>query len=81
MFREYSVKCGALCVILDSWLIAACLFRWCLHEKTRTGASFIPGRLFDFVSRYLKVHFMLVKYTSDSKSETLRMRYPFQSTG
>ena len=25
--------------------------------------------------------FMLVKYTSDSKSETLRMRYPFQSTG
>ena len=26
MFREYSVKCGALCVILDSWLIGACLF-------------------------------------------------------
>ena len=22
---------------------------------------------------------MLIKYTSDSKSETLRMRYPFQS--
>ena len=24
--------------------------RGCLHEKTRTGASFIPGCLFDFVS-------------------------------
>ena len=49
-----------------------------LHEKTRTGASFIPGWLFDFVSRtdwvisYLViwryVHFnMLIKYTCDSK--------------
>ena len=28
-----------------------------------------------FISRYLKVHFMLIKYTCDSKSETLRMRY------
>ena len=35
----------------------------------------------DFRSRYLKVHFMLIKYTCDSKSQTLRMRYPFQSTG
>ena len=64
-----------------------------LHEKTRTGASFIPEWLFDFVSRfntlwlchfisrYLKVHFMLIKYTRDSKSQTLRMRFPFQSTG
>ena len=62
------------------------------HEKTRTGASFIPGWLFlfriaftlwlgHFISRYLKVHFMLIKYTCDSKSQTLRMRYPFQSTG
>ena len=34
-----------------------------------------------FVSRYLKVHFMLIKYKCDSKSQTLRMRYPFQSTG
>ena len=30
---------------------------------------------------YLKVHFMLIKYTCDSKSQTLRMRYLFQSTG
>jgi len=30
----------------------------------------------------LKVHFMLIKYTyKDSKSQTLLMRYPFQSTG
>ena len=34
-----------------------------------------------FESRYLKVYFMLIKYTCDSKSQTLRMRYPFQSTG
>ena len=49
-------------------------FRWmhprkdiggCLYEKTRTGVSFIPGWLFDFVLRshddwvILKVHFML----------------------
>ena len=30
---------------------------------------------------YLKVHFMLIKCICDSKSQTLRMRYPFQSTG
>ena len=34
-----------------------------------------------FTSRYLKVHFMLITCTYDSKSRTLRMRYPFQSTG
>ena len=34
-----------------------------------------------FISCYLKVHFMVIKYTCDSKSQTLRMRYPFQSTG
>ena len=33
-----------------------------------------------FISRYLKVHFMLIKYTCDSKSQTKRMRHPFQST-
>ena len=36
---------------------------------------------FHTVSRYLKVHFMLIKYTCDPKSQTLRMRYPFQSIG
>ena len=34
-----------------------------------------------FISRYLKVHFMLIKNMCDSKSQTLRIRYPFQSTG
>ena len=33
-----------------------------------------------FISRYLKVHFMLLKYTRDSKSQTLRMHFPFHST-
>ena len=60
--------------------------RRCLHDKTRTGASFIPGVLnrvysmtgsFHKLSRYLKVHFMLLKYTCDSKSQTLRMNYSF----
>ena len=32
-----------------------------------------------FISRYLKEHFMLIKYTRDSNSQTLRMRFPFQS--
>ena len=34
-----------------------------------------------FTSRYLKVEFMLIKYTRDPKSQALRMPYPFQATG
>ena len=34
-----------------------------------------------FISCYLTLHFMLIKYTFGSKSQTLRMCYPFQSTG
>ena len=34
-----------------------------------------------FISCYLTVHFMLIKYTYGSKSQTWCMRYPFQSTG
>ena len=37
--------------------------------------------LIHFISSYLTVHFMLIKYTFDSKSQTLRMRYQFQSSG
>ena len=33
----------------------------CLHEKTRTGASFIPGWLGQFISRYLKGTFHVDK--------------------
>ena len=66
--------------------------RGCLHEKTRTSVSFTLGWLFDFVSPlrddsghfiscYLKVHFMLIKYMCGSKSQTICMHYPFQSTG
>ena len=54
----------------------------CSHEKTRTGSSLIPGWLFDFVSglHYDRVISYLViwRCTCDSKSQTLRMRYPFQ---
>ena len=32
-------------------------------------------------SVHLRVHFMSIKYTCESKLQTLRMRYPFQSTG
>ena len=40
----------------------------CLHEKTRTSASFISGWLFDFLSRLhddwvIQYVFMLIKYT------------------
>ena len=57
-------------------------FRHTLH----TGMTFLFRIAFtwwlgNFISRYLKVHFMLRKYTLDSKSQTLRMHYPFQSTG
>ena len=34
-----------------------------------------------FIFCYLTVHFMLIKYTFGSKSQTWRMHYPFQSTG
>jgi len=61
------------------------VFRW---ENSHRREFHTGIRLFDFVSRlhndisrYLKVHFMLTKYTCDSKSQTLGMRYPFQSTG
>ena len=65
----------------------------CLHKKTRTGASFEPGWLFDLASRlhddwvisyvvmWRYTVFMLIKYMCDSKSQTLLMRYPFRSTG
>ena len=55
-------------------------------SENRTGASFIPGWLFYFVSRlhydWVISYLVIWRYTScwDSKSQTLRMRYPFQST-
>ena len=56
------------------------------RRESHTGIIFLFRIAFTwwlghFRSRYLKVHFMLIKYTCDSKSQTLRMRYPFQSTG
>ena len=54
-------------------------------RESHTGMTFwfciaFTWWLGHFISRYLKVHFMLIKYTCDSKSQTSRMRYPFQST-
>ena len=37
--------------------------------------------LLHVISCYFKVHFMLMKYTCRSKSQTVRVCYPFQSTG
>ena len=42
----------------------------------------ISNRVYMMIGLFhLKVHFMLIKCTYDSKSRALRMRYPFQSTG
>ena len=66
-----------------------------LHEKTRTGASFILGWPFDFVTHFtafilLTGSFYISRVQEDIlhvdkihvrfKSQTFRMRYPFQST-
>ena len=56
------------------------------RRESHTGMTFwfcigFTLWLSHFISRYLKVHFMLIKYTCDSKSQTLCMRYLFQSTG
>ena len=57
-------------------------FKLFLHEKTQTGVSFIPGWLYDIVSRLhddASFHISVI-LRCDSNSETVRMRYPFQST-
>ena len=46
---------------------------WFRIAFTRSGVISYLG--------YLKVHFMLIKYTCDSKSQTLRLCYLFQATG
>ena len=57
-----------------------------IYEKAHTGASFIPGWLFYFVSclnyDWVISYLFIWRYPScwDSKSQTLRMRYPFLST-
>ena len=56
------------------------------RHESHTGKTFwfrvaFTWWLGHFISCYLKVHFMLMKYTCVSKSQTLRTRYSFQSTG
>ena len=75
------------CIVFDNKFL-----RGCLHEKTGTGASFIPGWLFDFVSllhydwalSYFVMNFFEGTLHVDRihvwfKSQTLLMGYPFQS--
>ena len=64
------------------------MFTWenLYRHESHTGMTFwfriaFTWWLGHFISRYLKVHFMLIKYTCDSKSQTLCLGYPFQSTG
>ena len=64
------------------------VFTWeNLHwRESHTGMTFwfrigFTLWLSHFISRYLKVQFMMIKYTCDSKSQTLRIHYPFQATG
>ena len=57
-----------------------------LAQVSYRAAFFIPYRVYTwwlahFISCYFKVHFMLIKYTCDWKSQTLRMQYPFESSG
>ena len=62
--------------------------RGCLHEKPAPARVSYRDDWFRITTwwwvisylGYLKLHFMLIKYTCDSKSQRLRMRYPFQST-
>ena len=56
------------------------------RRESHTGMTFLFRIAFTwwlghFRSRYLKIHLMLIKYTCNSKSQALRMRYLFQSTG
>ena len=67
---------------LRSWRL-----RGCLHGKTRTGVSFIPGWLRDFESRlhddwvFSSSHVQRIKADEAILDwQKLRMRYPFQST-
>ena len=62
------------------------MFTWeTVHRRAfHTGTTFWFRIVFTrwqghFIYRYLKIHFMLIKNKCDSKSQTLRMRYPFQS--
>ena len=77
-----------LAYLMTSRQIVVGVFTWekSYGRESHTGMTFwfriaFTWWLGHFISRYLKVHFMLIKYTCDSKLQTLRMRYPFQPTG
>ena len=61
--------------------------RGCLHKKVPTGVRMteILYRVYMMMGHfinlsYLKIHLVLVKYMCDSKLQSFRMHYPFQST-
>ena len=63
------------------------MFAWgkLLRHKFHTGITFWFRIVFTWwwvisYLAYLKVHFMMIKYTCNSRSHTLRMRYLSQST-
>ena len=49
MFWEYSIKCGALCVILDSWLIGAWLFTFRSFSSQTVSYSHVTLYLWYFI--------------------------------
>ena len=87
-FQKYPNSCGrGLSQSYKNYYETKQVFTW---ENSHQG-EFHTGMTFWFrvaftwwwvisYLGYLKVHFMLIKYTCDSKSQTLRMHYPFQST-
>ena len=73
---------------LQSFDVSKGVFTWenSHQRKVHTDMTFLFRISFTwwlghFTSRYLKIHFMLIKCMCDSKSRTLHMHYTFQSTG
>ena len=71
--QEYSIKqTTKLPVIKDN----KCKYKGVLHEKTRTGESFIPGWLFDFDRIYMMMgHFISPLLESALHVEKLLVRF------
>ena len=72
-------------VWIHHWSFRGCFMRKLAPARVSYRHDFlISYRVYkmngSFHISLFKVHFMLIKCTCDSKSRTLRMRYPFQST-
>ena len=85
-FKSRDIWKSGKALFADSIEFPHCIgsVRGCLDEKTRSGASLIPGGILDFVTRYKFACFSLSHEQHDDAIQNwwkLRMRYPFQSTG